>query len=141
MDGEAHLEPAAQAVKTFAQDVDPLLAQWARFRDLFAEAMTDGFWTLEDLETKIANKQAFFFPGKAAALVGEIQLYPGGAQVMQITWAVGDVNEILAMEPGIIALCRMMGCAGMLIEGRVGWIRLLKPLGYEPWSATVFKAI
>lgn len=120
---------------------DPTLVQWAKFRDLFAEAMEDGFWTLEDLEQKIAAKRAFFFPGKAAAVVTEIQVYPGGRRVMQAMWGVGDVAEIVAMEPGIVAVARMMGCDAILLEGRLAWAKVMKPLGYEPWSITLHKAI
>jgi hypothetical protein len=121
--------------------VDPLLSQWARFRDQFREAMEPGLWTIEDLEQKIAHRRAFFFPGRNAALVGEIEEYPGGALLFQVIWAVGDVAELLGMAPGVEALARMMGCSGMLIEGRPAWVRLLKGQGYEPWSATVFKAL
>jgi hypothetical protein len=120
---------------------DPTLIQWARFRDQFAEAFGDGFWSLEDLEQKIASKRAFFFPGKNAAVVGMIEVYPGGNRVMQFHWAVGDVAEIVSMEPGLVAISRMMGCTGVLIEGRSAWAKLLKPLGYEPFSVTVHKAI
>lgn len=120
---------------------DPTLIQWARFRDDFADAMGDGYWTLEDLEQKIAAKRAFFFPGKAAAVVGQIEVYPGGERVMQFLWAVGDVAEVVAMEPGLVAIARMMGCSSVLIEGRAAWAKLLKPLGYDPWSVTLHKAI
>jgi hypothetical protein len=120
---------------------DPTLIQWARFRDDFADAMGDGFWTLEDLEQRIAAKRAFFFPGKAAAVVGQIEVYPGGERAMQFLWAVGDVAEIVSMEPGLVAIARMMGCSSVLIEGRAAWAKLLKPLGYEPWSVTLHKVI
>lgn len=121
--------------------VDPLLAQWVRFRDLFADAMGEGFWTIEDLEQKIAHRRAFFFPGAGSALVGQIEVYPGGSKVFQVLWAVGDVAEIVTMAPGVEAVARMMGCDTMLIEGREAWRRVLKGHGYEPWSVTLFKAL
>lgn len=124
-----------------APAVDPVQLQWARFREMFAEAMREGFWTVEDLEAKIASHRAFFFPGRTSACVGEVQVYPGGSRVMQITWAVGDVEELLTLEPGVAAVSRMMGCTGMLIEGRQAWAKLMKPLGYEPWSVTLYKVI
>lgn len=120
---------------------DPLLSQWARFRDQFAEAMRDGFWTLEDLEDKIATKRAFFFPGKEAAMVAEIQAYPGGVRVFQVLWACGSVPELLQMAPGVEAMGRMLGCGEMLIEGQQAWARLLKPLGYDLFSVTLRKAL
>jgi len=122
-------------------DVDPLLAQWARFRDQFADAMGPGFWTIEDLEQKIAHRRAFFFPGRDAALVGQIEVYPGGERVFQFLWAVGDVRELVAMVPGCEAMARMMGCTAMLIEGRPAWKKVMEPLGYKPWSLTLHKAL
>lgn len=133
-------ETGAEIINLSAS-VDPLLSQWSRFRDLFAGAMNDGFWTIEDLEQRIAHRRAFFFPGSEAAIVGQVEAYPGGAQVFQVLWAVGDLEETVRMAPGVEAVARMMGCTGMLIEGRAAWQRVLKPLGYEPWSVTLFKAL
>lgn len=131
-----------ETVHRLAEPVDPLLSQWARFRPLFAEAMGEGgFWNIEDLEQKIAHKRAFFFPGRDAALVSQIETYPGGEKVMQVLWAAGDVAEILSMAPGVESIARMMGCSSMLIEGQKAWERLLKPQGYEPWSVTIRKAL
>ena len=123
------------------EPVDPVLAQWARFREQFAEAMRDGFWTLEDLENKIADKRAFFFPGREAAMVAEIVAYPGGVRAFQVLWACGSPAELLQMAPGVEAMGRMMGCSEMLIEGQKAWERLLKPMGYEPFSVTLRKAL
>lgn len=128
-------------VHHLAEPVDPMLSQWVRFRDQFAEAMGDGFWTVEDLEQKIAHKRAFFFPGKSAAIVSEISRYPGGELVMQFLWAVGDIAELVTMAPGIEAIARMQGCTSMLVEGRKAWERVLAPQGYKPWSITLHKAL
>jgi hypothetical protein len=133
VNGRLKLEPVEAA--------DPLLVQWAKFRDQFAEAMTGGFWTIEDLETKIAEKRAFFFPGRDAAMVAEIVIYPGGTRAFQVMWACGSVPELLQMAPGVEAMARMMGCDEVLIEGQEAWKRLLKPLGYELFSVTVRKAL
>jgi len=35
----------------------------------------------------------------------------------------------------------MMGCTSMLVEGRAAWKKLLGPMGYEPWSVTLRKAL
>jgi hypothetical protein len=120
---------------------DPTLVQWARFRDRFAEAMADGFWTLDDLEQKIATRRAFFFPGQEAAMVAEIAVYPGGLRVFQVTWACGNVPELLQMAPGVEAMGRMLGCQHMLIEGQEAWKKLLAPLGYDLYSVTLHKAL
>jgi hypothetical protein len=140
-DDSGAVKPNGRLKLTPVEDVDPLLVQWARFRDQFAEAMRGGYWTLEDLELKIAEKRAFFFPGRDAAMVGEVQVYPGGARVFQIIWVCGPVPELLLILPGVEALARMMGCVSMLVEGRQAWQRLLKDRAYEPWSVTLFKTL
>ena len=135
-------KPHADDLIDLATTVDPLLSQWARFRDGFAAAMDDaGYWTIDELEARVASKRAFFFPGKAAAMVGQIEAYPGGARVFQVLWATGDVVELLQMAPGIEAIARMMGCTETLIEGREAWKRLLAPNGYTLFSVTLRKVL
>jgi hypothetical protein len=134
-------ESAGAELIHLASEVDPLLSQWARFRDRFAEGMGDDYWTIEDLEQRIAHRRAFFFPGSDAAMVAQIEVYPGGTKVFQVLWACGDVPELLQMLPGVEAMGRMLGCGEMLVEGRGAWARLLKPMGYEPWSVTVRKGL
>jgi hypothetical protein len=142
MDGEALSLTPADDLIDLETTVDPLLSQWARFRDGFIEAMTDdGYWTIEELENRVATRRAFFFPGARAAMVGQIEVYPGGAKVFQVLWATGDVDELLRMAPGIEALARMMGCVEILIEGREAWRRLLQPVGYKLFSVTLRKAL
>lgn len=120
-------------------DDDPTLVQWARFRDQFAERMTGGFWTLEDLENRIALRRAFFFPGKGAALVGQIDVYPGGQRAFRILWSVGDQKEAAVILPGVEALARMMGCTSMLIDGSE--LSADSATGYDPWSVTLHKGL
>lgn len=138
---EPLLNDEPETVHRLVEPVDPLLSQWAKFRDQFASAMRDGFWTVEDLEQKIAHKRAFFFPGKDSAMVGEIVTYPGGKQIFQVLWAVGTIEELVSMAPGVEAVARMMGCQGALIEGATGWEKVLKEHGFEVWSTTLYKAL
>lgn len=139
--GPVLLDEAPDTVVNLTTTVDPLLSQWARFRDRFQTAMKDGFWTVEDLEQKIAHRRAFFFPGKDSAMIGEVGVYPGGRKVFQILWAVGTVEELVSMAPGVEAVARMMGCDGALIEGEQGWEKVLKDHGFKPWSVTLYKAL
>ena len=119
----------------------PLEAQWLRFRDEFAEAMEGGLYTVENLEHRILTGDAYFWPGQACAVVAERVVYPTGEAVLQTLWAVGDLEEVLTLEPALAATARLLGCTRVLIEGRKGWERLMKPLGYEPWSVTLCKVL
>jgi hypothetical protein len=119
---------------------NPLHAQWMRWRPMFEEAMSDGLYSIGMLERSIGQGRSIFFPGKNAALVGEKVSYHD-RDVFQVLWCVGDLEEAVGMAPGVEAMARSLGCAEMLIEGRKGWERVLKPMGYEPWSVTVRKAL
>jgi hypothetical protein len=134
------IERGAELIR-LAAEVDPLLSQWARFRDRFALAMSDGFWTIDDLEQKIAHRRAFFFPGADAAIIGQIEVYPGGKRVFQLLWVTGEIAELVGMLPGVEAMARMMGCEAMLIEGRPAWKRILEANDYRLWSVTLHKAL
>jgi hypothetical protein len=119
----------------------PLLAQWERFRPAFAEAMEGGLYSIDDLEAEVGSGESYFWPGSTAAVIAKVVTYPSGELVMQTLWAVGEMNEVLALAPGIEATARLLGCSSMLVEGRKGWQRVLQPHGYEPWSVTVRKAL
>lgn len=135
---EAPAEPVVTAVTE--QTSSPIQAQWERFKPQFAAALEGSIYDLADLERKIGQGRAYLFPGVGAAVVGEKVAYPGET-VFQTLWAVGDVEEILALTPGIEAFARLIGCASMLVEGRRGWERSLKHLGYDFWSITLRKGL
>lgn len=138
----AAASPLAQgAPETMPTRVSPIEAQWLRFRDQFVEAMEGGLHRIEDLEAKIAAGDAYFWPGANAAVVATRVVYPSGETVLQTLWAVGDLDEVLSLEPGMAATARLTGCTRILIEGRKGWERLMKPAGYEPWSVTICKVL
>ncbi len=51
----------------------------------------------------------------------------------------GDMDEVVAMIPGVMSVGRMMGCSSVLVEGRKGWERVLAALGFEHFSTTLRK--
>lgn len=120
---------------------DPVAIQWARFRDRFAEAMDDGLYTIEELEQRVLTHRAILFAGKDSAIVGQVEAYPGGEQAFQITWACGNVDELLSLLPGIEALARIQGCTRMIVEGQRAWERVLKAAGYGFFSVTLTKGL
>lgn len=128
-------------LKDVTQEVQPMNPQWARFRDQFAEAMKGSFFTIEGMERAIGQGRAMFFPGENSAVIGEVQNYEGGIKIMAVTWAVGSLPEIKNLSYGIEAVARLLGCTKMLIEGRDGWAKELRGLGYKPFSRTVVKDI
>lgn len=137
-------EPQAESPRLEVVQPDtpapPLHMQWLKYRDQFAKAMQGSFYSIEELERGIGQGRVLFFPGREAAITAEKATY-GGATVLQVTWAVGDADEIVSLAPGIEAMARLLGCSEVLVEGRRGWERSLKPMGYEFFSVTLRKAV
>lgn len=117
-----------------------LVSEWVRLRPLLEPALEGGLQTIEDVERMIGAGQAQFWPGRAAAIVTEIKTFPT-EKVCLCSMAGGDMAEILAMAPGLESWARLQGCSSVLVEGRAGWERMLKPAGFEPFSVTLRKAL
>ncbi len=137
----ARADPLPEPIVVARATGSPLEMQWARFRDQFGDAMEGTPHSLEHLEQRIFTGDAYFWPGREAAVVAQIHTYETGERDLQTLWAVGDLAEVLTLEPALAAAARLLGCSGVMVEGRAGWQRTLKPLGYEPWSVTVRKAL
>jgi len=133
--------PRAELTVVGPATVHPIGAQWLKWRDRFAEAMDGSYQTIESLEKLVLQGRVQFWPGRNAAIITEVQTYPGGERAIQGLWAAGDVAEVMELIPGAEAYGRLHGCTSVLIEGRAGWARPLKALGYAPWSVTLRKAL
>jgi hypothetical protein len=140
-DLEAALDAAEALPDRGPPAPSPIEAQWMRFRDQFAEAMDGGPYRIDDLEREVMSGEVYFWPGRNSALVARRVIYPSGEATMETLWAVGDVEEVITLSPGMEATARLLGCSAVMVEGRKGWERVLKPHGYEPWSVTLRKAL
>lgn len=57
-----------------------------------------------------------------SVIVTSVETYPQ-AKVLQLWLAGGDLKEILAAEPTIMAWAAKRGCSMLRIAGRRGWVR------------------
>lgn len=97
--------------------------------------------TVAGIEATIRQGSAQLWVGAGCVVVTEVQSYLGGAKALQFMWAGGDLDAVLAVTPQIEAWGRSLGCSMALVESRPAWAKLLKPMGYSPWSVTVRKAL
>lgn len=132
-------KPEPPQLKEVQNEAAPVNPQWTKYRQQFKDAMEGSFYTIEGVEKAINQGRAIFFPGVKSAVICEYQVYDGGKKIMAATWGVGDLSEIKQLIPGIEAVARLTGCQQTLIEGRAGWARELKSLGYRDFSRTVVK--
>jgi hypothetical protein len=122
-----------------------MLPDWAgyhRFRPQFAEALDPPFYPIEYLDALILSGRGRLWVGVHAAIVAEIKHYPGGAKVVHGLVAAGRMEEIVErLIPEAEAWGKAAGCTSAIIESRSGWMRALKPHGYEPHQVAVRKEL
>lgn len=95
---------------------------------------------LDDIREAVRAGEAQLWPGHRAAVVTEVITYPR-KRVCNFFLAGGDLDELLRMLPVIEQWARDMGCAGMTIQGRPGWKRVLGRHGYAPFFQALGKEL
>jgi len=120
----------------------PDWSSYHRFRPQFAEAMDPAFYPIEYLDDLIRSGRARLWASEHGAIVAEIRDYPGGARVVHGLVAAGRIEEISArLIPQAEAWGKALGCTCAIIESRSGWMRALRPHGYEPHQVAVRKTL
>jgi hypothetical protein len=93
-----------------------------------------------DLLADFARGHAQLWLGRNAAFVTQID---PEVSALHCWLAGGDMDELIWMMPGLEAFGRGWGCkcATVSLEGRKGWVRVLKPYGYERDGDVLRKAL
>jgi len=102
---------------------------WARYRAWLLPALQPDCASEAELLDDILSGRAQLWAGEAAAIVTQ-RVCEDGLHRLHVWLAGGELAEILAMRPGIEAWARGQGCRHITIDGRTGWRRVLRRLGY-----------
>ncbi len=100
-----------------------------KFRE--AVARTGGTHEVEDIWNGVRDGQFVAWFGKQSIIITEFIEYPR-KKTLHYFIVAGDLDEVLAMQPGIEALARAHGCTSMTSAGRAGWKPVLQKHGWEP---------
>lgn len=103
---------------------------WARYRAWLLPALRAECATEAQLLEDILSGRVQLWAGEAAALVTQ-RVWEDGVLRLHIWLAGGDLAEILSLRPGLEAWARGQGCRHITIDGRAGWSRVLRRLGYS----------
>ena len=93
-----------------------------------------GTHTMDDVVEAIEAGSMLFWPGTNSAIVTEIGVYPR-CKVLHFFLAGGDLAELEAMVPSILAYGRSQGCTKATLAGRPGWGRSF--LSRTGWKVTL----
>ena len=107
----------------------------AYYRDLIEAALvyTGGTHTLDDVEALIASGAVQFWPAPHSCVVTEFDIQPR-QKTLSIFLAAGDLRELEAIEPVLMAWAREQGCTHARFVGRRGWRRTF--LARQGWVDT-----
>lgn len=113
---------------------------WATVRGWILPALKPDDGTEAELLADIIAGRATLWTGARCAMVTQFVTEATGKCVH--AWlAGGDLNEIVALVPGIEAFARTGGCTHATVMGRAGWRRKLEPLGYRQCGEELKKVL
>ena len=71
-------------------------------------------------------------------VVTEVLEFPQ-AKALNVFLAVGDLDEVMALQPDLEAFGRQHGCKAMRMEGRKGWRRVLPEHGWKEDQKVIYE--
>ena len=94
------------------------------WRERLAKANNPRFIPMSHIDQRVAEGSAQFWGSAEAAMVTELIEYPGGAKVVSVIAAAGEMDEILGpLGDAVMAWGKSCGCDIAMVPGRVGWKR------------------
>ena len=90
----------------------------------------NGTHIFEDVVKAIAESRMQLWPAPRGCMVTEIVVYPR-KKVLNIFLAGGELDQLLDMNEDITAWAKAQGCTGGTMIGRVGWKKVLEPMGWK----------
>ncbi|HXA40307.1 MAG TPA: hypothetical protein VNW53_15020 [Phenylobacterium sp.] len=115
--------------------------EWARCAPWLEAALDHAGRThaLADVKAAVDRGEARLWPGAASALVAAVEQDPGERRLL--IWLAGGERQELEGDvlPQVEAWGRAQRCRRVLVIGRAGWERTLKPHGYAPLARIIAK--
>lgn len=90
----------------------------------------NGTYLWEDVVQNIAEEKMQFWPAPRGCMVTEIVVYPR-KKVLNIFLAGGELDQLVDMYDDMNAWAKAQGCTGGTMTGRVGWKKVLEPMGWK----------
>lgn len=109
-----------------------LVDELERCRDWIQAALDAGGNTheFEDIVESVQTGRMQFWPAPDACAITEVIRFPR-KKFLHIFLAGGNKETIIDMNESAMAFARHLGCDGMSIAGRRGWVRALKNHGWR----------
>ena len=99
-----------------------------------------GTHIFEDIAEGIIEGRMQLWPSPRGCIVTEIVVYPR-KKVLNLFLAGGELDQIVDMNDDITAWGIENGCTAGTMSGRIGWKKVLEPLGWKQMYTTFQKEV
>ena len=89
-----------------------------------------GTHSFEDIALGIKEARMQLWPSPRGCIVTEIVVYPR-KKVLNLFLAGGELDQLLDMNSDMNAWAKQQGCTGGTLTGRIGWKKILEPMGWK----------
>lgn len=97
---------------------------------------TGGTHLFEDIVEAVFEGRMQFWPAHDACAVTEVIVFPR-KKVLHVFLAGGKMETIVDMNESAAIWAKSLGCEGMSIAGRKGWVKVLKSKGWRESYVTL----
>lgn len=130
-------------VRFCSTSIEQVLQDYFECRDLLLEALATGDGRVNEatLVSGLVQGKYQLWRTPNSAGVTEVDRTPSKTSLF-VFLSAGDLSEVMhACTHAVEPWAREQGCTSMLISGRKGWERTLRPVGYEFQSVNLIKQI
>lgn len=99
-----------------------------------------GTHVFDDIVQGILDGRMQLWPAPRGCIVTEIVVYPR-KRVLNLFLAGGELDQILDMHDAVKAWAKEQDCEAAQLAGRLGWKRVLEPLGWKTQHVNFQKEI
>lgn len=78
------------------------------------------------------------WPAENGCIVTEILTYPR-KRIINVFLGGGEINDLIDLHGPVIEWAKQQGCTAATINGRAGWERKYRDLGWKPMHRTIVK--
>jgi hypothetical protein len=118
----------------------PTDLRWYRRQVMAALEFGGGIYTFDDLCRGVNAGVMQMWPGVDSIFLTEILAFPQ-RKILHIFLAGGNLKELEAMAPAVVAFARAQGCQEMQFAGRPGWERtFMRKFGFVAVPMTIMRA-
>lgn len=89
-----------------------------------------GTHIFEDIVDAVIEGRMQFWPASDACAITEVIVFPR-KKVLHVFLAGGKMETIVDMNDSAVEWAKLIGCDGMSIAGRKGWVKVLKKKGWR----------